>query len=106
MNHVDMEIVCWIMVHVHTGIMSRSSVRSRRAGLSRPYFGRSQLTLVYIMKNISDTSSARLDPIAAPVMPKAGSQKCPNISIQLNSTFDATMTIELSVRVLVCVVPT
>ena len=26
------------------------------------------------MKNISDTSSARLDPIAAPVMPKAGSR--------------------------------
>ena len=70
MNHVDMDIVCWIMVHVHTGIMSRSSFRSRRAGLSRPYFGRSHLTLVYMMKNISDTSSARLDPIAAPMLPE------------------------------------
>ena len=61
---------------------------------------------VDMMKNMSDTSSARLDPIAAPVIPKAGSPKCPNINIQLNSIFDETMTIELSVNVLVCVVPT
>ena len=55
---------------------------------------------------MSDTSSARLDPIAAPVMPIAGRPKWPKISIQLNKMFEATMTIELKVNVLVCVVPT
>ena len=55
---------------------------------------------------MSETSSARLDPIAAPVMPSAGIPNLPNMSIQLKNTFDATMAIELSVSVLVCVVPT
>ena len=57
------------------------------------------------MKKIRDTSSARLEPIAAPVMPKAGQPNFPNMSIQLNRMFEMTMTTELKVRVLVCVVP-
>ena len=79
MNQVEMEIVCWIMVHEHTGIMDFISLNSNFAGLSRPYFFRSHLCLVYATKNMSDTSSARLDPMAAPVIPRAGSPSFPNI---------------------------
>ena len=106
MNQVEMDITCWIIVHTHTGIIPFISLMSKLAGLSNPYFCLLHLLLVYIMKKSNETSSARLDPIAAPVIPKAGSPKCPNINIQLNSIFDETMTIELSVNVLVCVVPT
>ena len=81
----------------HTGIMPLSSRISNRAALSRPYFSRSHFIRVYTMKNISDTSSARLDPIAAPVMPRAGQPNFPKISIQLNTMLEKTMTTEFSV---------
>ena len=73
MNHVDKDTTCWIIVHEHTGIMDFNSFQSQRAGFSRPYLVRSQRYRVYATKNMSDTNSARLDPIAAPVMPSAGS---------------------------------
>ena len=75
MNHVDRDTTCWIMVHEHTGIMVFNSDQSYLPGLSSPYFSRSHLRRVYMTKNIRDTSSARLDPIAAPVMPMAGRPK-------------------------------
>ena len=101
MNHVDTEMVCWTIVHEHTGIMLFNSDGSKRAGLSSPYFFLSHATFVYTMKNIRDTSSARLDPMAAPVIPNAGHPKWPKMSIQLNSTLDATITMELRVSVFV-----
>lgn len=106
MNHVDMETTCWIMVHEQTGIIAFSSLKENGAGLTSPNFSRSHLERVYITKKISETSSARLEPIAAPVIPSAGTPKCPNIRIQLKPTLDATITMEFNVKALVWVVPT
>ena len=106
MNHVDMETTCWIMVHEHTGIIAFSSLKEHGAGLSSPYLGRSHLLRVYITKNISETNSARLEPMAAPVIPRAGKPQWPNIRIQLKPTLDATITMEFKVNALVWVVPT
>ena len=106
MNQVEMDMMCWIIVHEHTGIIDLSSERSKPAGLSRPYFFLSQLIRVYSTKKMRDTSSARLDPMAAPVMPRAGNPRWPKMSTQLKSMLERTMTTELSVRVFVCVVPT
>ena len=52
-----------------------------------------------------DTNSARVDPMAAPAIPRAGKPRFPNISIQLNTTLESTITMELSVNVFVCMVP-
>ena len=57
------------------------------------------------MKNSSETSSANVEPIAAPAIPKAGIPNLPKIRIQLNRTLDISITTELMPKALVCVVP-
>ena len=100
-----MDITCWIIVHTHTGIIPLISLISNPAGLSNPYFCLSHFLLVYIMKKSNETSSARLDPMAAPVIPRAGRPNFPKISIQLKKMLDATITMEFIVKVFVWVVP-
>ena len=46
MNHVDTEMVFWIIVHEHTGIMALISLMSKDAAFSSPYFLRLQLVRV------------------------------------------------------------
>ena len=57
------------------------------------------------MKKISETSSASVEPIAAPAIPKAGKPNFPKISTQLNKILDISITKELILNALVCVVP-
>ena len=45
-SQLDRDIVCWIIVQMHVGIMLFSSAKSNLEGLSSPYFGLLQLTFV------------------------------------------------------------
>ena len=58
------------------------------------------------MRYSRDTPSARVEPRAAPLMPIGSSPSFPNISTQLKAMFEITITTELILRILVCVLPT
>ena len=105
MNHVDTERKFSIIVHTDMLNMTLSSFHSNFAGLCSPNLRVSVLVAVYTRKNISETSSARVEPMAAPAIPRAGNPSFPYMSIQLKTTFDSTITMELRVSVFVCMVP-